>query len=249
MSTPIFCERCGIALASDSSFCTSCGASVAPTRLAPAPTRKHLAESQPLSHGTARQQTRPVGIIIAIVSAVTATLIGVLVWNQMKPQTLKSSEQPASSQPNEVATTSSTTTTSSSTTTSTTTTIPQQPQGIAPRDLWISDTPMAQPECDGRYITIIASTSGERAVQSSSDYPDGNYLRTDITCPSLNPFFSSGSLQGQPIYLVYFGPFFNRYDAQQKCLDLGIRKKSNCYVAPLTENSSDRTVRYGPLDS
>lgn len=248
MSVSIFCEQCGIALAADASFCTSCGASVPLTNAAPTTTPKNLTEPAALPHDTARQRVRPTRTSIAVVSAVAAVLVGVVVWNQMKSSNERSAEQPGSFQRSEEPITTSTSTTTTSAT-STTSTLPQQPQGIAPREFWISDTPMGQPACDGSYITIIASTDGERAVRTSSGYMDANYLRTDITCPSLNPFFPSGSLQGQPIYLVYFGPFFSRYDAQQTCLDLGIRNKSNCYVAPLTNDTGDRSVRYGPLDS
>jgi hypothetical protein len=145
-------------------------------------------------------------------------------------------------------TTASATTTTTSTTTTTTTTLNAQEFGVAPPEFWIDGVQMALPICNGSFITIIASTSGSRAASSSRGYYDGNYLRTDITCDSLNPYFSSGSLQGQPIYLVFFGPYYDRYEAQQKCLDLGIRKKSNCYVAPLTPDSGDRSVRFGPLD-
>jgi hypothetical protein len=35
-----------------------------------------------------------------------------------------------------------------------------------------------------------------------NQYPGSNYLRTDVTCSSLTP-----SSNGQPIYVVYFGPF------------------------------------------
>jgi len=39
-------------------------------------------------------------------------------------------------------------------------------------------------------------------------YPGSNYLRTDQSCPSLSP--SSG---GEPIYVVFFGPFAFDSDA------------------------------------
>lgn len=163
------------------------------------------------------------------------------------PETIESVSVPTV-QATDVAPVMTAATTTSTTSTSTTTTLPSQESGVAPRDFWIDDVKMAMPACDGSFITIIASTSGSQAAKSSRDYFDGNYLRTDITCDSLNPLFSSGSLQGQPIYLVFFGPYYDRYGAQQKCLDLGIRKKSNCYVAPLTFDPGDRSVRFGPLD-
>ena len=66
---------------------------------------------------------------------------------------------------------------------------------------------MQAPPCDGAFITIIASAVGEQATAVGIDavleqYPGSNYLRTDQTCPSLNP-----SVDGQPIYVVFFGPF------------------------------------------
>ena len=39
-------------------------------------------------------------------------------------------------------------------------------------------------------------------------YPGSSYLRTDQTCPSLNQ-----SIDGAPIYVVYFGPFAFASDA------------------------------------
>ena len=125
---------------------------------------------------------------------------------------------------------------------------------FAPRSLWIDDVPMALPPCDGSYITIVMG-AGERGIIggltkfSSPEFvtfAGPKYLRTDVTCESLNPTFSSGSLQGQPIYVVFYGPFYDRFDAQQHCLELGFTTKSECYVAPLTTSADDRNVRYGP---
>jgi serine/threonine-protein kinase len=74
-------------------------------------------------------------------------------------------------------------------------------------DLAIDGYPMQQPPCDGGFITIIASAVGEQATAYVIEavleqYPGSNYLRTDQTCSSLNP-----SVNGQPIYFVFFGPF------------------------------------------
>jgi serine/threonine-protein kinase len=74
-------------------------------------------------------------------------------------------------------------------------------------DLAIDGYPMQQPPCDGGFITIIASAVGEQATANGIEavleqYPGSNYLRTDQTCSSLNP-----SVNGQPIYVVFFGPF------------------------------------------
>ena len=34
------------------------------------------------------------------------------------------------------------------------------------------------------------------------EFPDSNYLRTDQTCPSLTQ-----DVDGEPVYVVYLGPF------------------------------------------
>ena len=72
---------------------------------------------------------------------------------------------------------------------------------------------MQQPPCDGSYITVLASPIGSQATAAGvgavlEQYPSSNYLRTDQTCPSLTQ--SSG---GQPIYVIFFGPFAFDSDA------------------------------------
>ena len=76
-----------------------------------------------------------------------------------------------------------------------------------PGDLGIPDTPMQAPICNDSFITVIASAVGEDASAGGvanvlEQYPTSNYLRTDQTCPSLTP-----DVDGEPIYVVYFGPF------------------------------------------
>lgn len=245
-----------MANSADAAFCTDCGSALHQETQIAAEVPRHAGTPTLMTPTppTKTRRSKSSSKAIVALSVAVVLLTGALLWNQLGGQPAKDTTS-AEIAPTDVAptTTSSTTTTSSSstttTTTTTTTTLAPASYGFASSDLWIDDTPMALPPCDGSYIAIIASTSGPRAASGSRNYPDGNYLRTDITCDSLNPFFSSGALQGQPIYLIFFGPYYNRYDAQQKCLDLGIRKKANCYVAPLTTDSSDRSVRYGPLDS
>jgi hypothetical protein len=87
------------------------------------------------------------------------------------------------------------------------TTAPGAEPGAVLGDLAIDGYPMQAPSCDGGFITIIASAVGEQATADGIEdvlqqYPGSNYLRTDQTCSSLNP-----SVDGQPIYVVYFGPF------------------------------------------
>lgn len=118
--------------------------------------------------------------------------------------------------------------------------------GIAPEDLWVEGVQMSQPACDGSYITIVLSAGEASILGGLGNFPGGQYLRTDITCASLNPAFSSGALKGQPIFVVFYGPFGDRYEAQQQCLDLGLTTKARCYIAPLTDSEADRNVRFGP---
>jgi serine/threonine-protein kinase len=72
---------------------------------------------------------------------------------------------------------------------------------------------MQRPPCDGGFITVLASPIGDQATASSvaavlEQYPGSNYLRADQTCPSLSP--SSG---GEPIYVIFYGPFAFDSDA------------------------------------
>ena len=79
--------------------------------------------------------------------------------------------------------------------------------------------PIARPACNGGYITVLASAIGSQATPAGMDavldsYRGSNYLRTDVTCSSLNP-----SSNGQPIYVVYFGPFVSDIEACAKRAD------------------------------
>jgi hypothetical protein len=82
-----------------------------------------------------------------------------------------------------------------------------------PGDLGIPGRPMQQPPCDGGYITVLASPIGAQATADGvaavlDQYPGSNYLRTDQTCPSLTQ-----SSDGQPIYVIFLGPFVFDTDA------------------------------------
>ncbi len=93
------------------------------------------------------------------------------------------------------------------------TTAPGAVEGAVPGDLAVPGRPMQQPTCEGSYITVLASVIGPQASAASiadllETYPGAEYLRTDQTCSSLRP-----SLDGQPIYVVYFGPFAFDTDA------------------------------------
>ena len=95
-----------------------------------------------------------------------------------------------------------TTTVAPTTTGAPTTTVP--PGSV---DLGVPGHPITQPPCDGGYITVLASAVGDQATADSMEdvldqYSGSHYLRTDVTCSSLTP-----SSNGQPIYVVYFGPY------------------------------------------
>lgn len=89
------------------------------------------------------------------------------------------------------------------------------PGDTVPGDLAVSGRPMTRPVCTGGYITVIGSNVASRTspagiAQLLEEYPGSEYLRTDQSCPSLD---RSG--QGEPIYVVYFGPFPEASDACQ----------------------------------
>jgi hypothetical protein len=119
----------------------------------------------------------------------------------------------------ETTTTTSTTTTTTApaptapATTAPVTTAPGAEPGAVPGDLAIPGRPMQRPECDGSFITILASAVGAQATADGiaailDGFPGSEYLRTDQTCSSLRP-----DVGGEPIYVVYFGPFVFDTDA------------------------------------
>lgn len=82
-----------------------------------------------------------------------------------------------------------------------------------PGDLAVPGVPMQRPPCDGSFITILASAIGDQATGPGiaavlDTYPGANYLRTDQSCRSL-----SQDADGDPIYVVFFGPFAFASDA------------------------------------
>jgi hypothetical protein len=93
------------------------------------------------------------------------------------------------------------------------TTAPGSEDGAVPGDLAVPGRPMMRPGCDESFITVIASAVGDQATAAGianvlETYPRSEYLRTDQTCPSLTP-----DIDGEPIYVVYFGPFAYASDA------------------------------------
>ena len=109
--------------------------------------------------------------------------------------------------PTQPPTTVAPTTVAAATTVAPTTTRPATTVPPSTVDLGVPGHPITQPHCDGGYITVLGSAIGDQATADSMEsvlnqYAGSHYLRTDVTCSSLTP--SSG---GQPIYVVYYGPF------------------------------------------
>lgn len=82
-----------------------------------------------------------------------------------------------------------------------------------PGDLGVPGRPMHRPVCTGAYITVLGSnvasrTSAAGIAQLLEQYPGSEYLRTDQSCRSLDR-----SAEGEPIYVVFFGPFPEQSDA------------------------------------
>jgi len=127
-------------------------------------------------------------------------------------------------------------------------TAPGSALGIAPAEFWVEGAQMSQPPCDGSWIAIVNSASAGTVIKALRSFTGSQYMRNDITCDSLNPIVPSGRRAGEPLYVVFYGPFPGRGSAQQQCLELGFTTPNKCYVAPLTPYESDRSVRFGPLD-
>ena len=90
--------------------------------------------------------------------------------------------------------------------------------------------PITEPPCDEQAITILFSAiDPARYVEDVSaklaEFPGSNYLRTASTCPSLRP-----DINGNDIYIVYFGPF----DTDQAACDARLNGPSDAYVKPLS---------------
>jgi transcription initiation factor TFIIIB Brf1 subunit/transcription initiation factor TFIIB len=115
-----------------------------------------------------------------------------------------------------------------------------------------TSAPLAVPrgvvDCDGSWLTVVASTPLINVELELDRNAGSKVLKTDESCESLNPTFSAGAYAGQSIHVVFYGPFATSFAAQEQCLNLGKFKTNDCYVAPLTNNPADRSVRYGPSD-
>lgn len=102
--------------------------------------------------------------------------------------------------------------------------------------------------CDGTWISIVSSQPFETVQSGLRNHPGASAVKNVDACPSLNPYFNDGAYQGDPIYVVFYGPFSDRFTAQDYCLSLGKTTFSQCYIAPLTNDEADRSTRYGPSD-
>ena len=94
-------------------------------------------------------------------------------------------------------------------------------------------TPMSQPACDGSFITVVSSIPAHLVGSILEDYPDAAYLRTETTCPSLSPRFTSGTYQGEQIFVVYYGP----YSQSEACANRSLGP-SDAYAKRLDTTSS-----------
>lgn len=129
---------------------------------------------------------------------------------------------------------------------STTTTEPQVTTSTtSPRTPGLIDGSLLN--CDGTWISIVSSQPFEAVQSGLRNHPGASAVKNVDACPSLNPYFNDGAYQGDPIYVVFYGPFSDRFAAQDYCLSLGKTTFSQCYIAPLTNNVADRSTRYGPM--
>lgn len=129
------------------------------------------------------------------------------------PAPMPSTSQPAATAPPTSESTSTTSAVATSTSSVPVTTAAGAGPDAVAGDLAVPGRPMQSPLCDGSYITVLASAVGAQATPGGiatvlEAYPGSNYLRTDQTCPSLTP-----DIDGQPIYVVFFGPFAFASDA------------------------------------
>jgi serine/threonine-protein kinase len=173
----------------------------------------------------------------AVIGVVFVFLLGVVVWviasgddapdtvgspgeaaitTTVPPEGARASgtTSPAPMPSSTAASTSPTTTTIAAEATTTSVTVaPGAGPDAVPGDLGIAGHPMQRPGCDGAFITILTSAVGDEATADGiarvlDAYPSSSYLRTDQTCPSLRP-----DVDGEPIYVVYLGPFAYDVDA------------------------------------
>lgn len=171
----------------------------------------------------------------AVIVLVFAALVGIVIWvvasgdgddgaDESSPTPTTAAALPDEDEPAAETTTPTTTpvplpsTTEPGATTTTSpgppvTTAPGAEEGAVPGDLAIAGRPMQRPPCEESYITVLASAVGADASANGISsmleaFPGSNYLRTDQTCQSLTQ-----DVEGDPIYVVYFGPFAFDSDA------------------------------------
>lgn len=168
------------------------------------------------SGGDGDEDAEPVQTTTTVAAASPAPTSTDVTTDDTTPMSTTPAPMPATTAPAETTTPSSapaTTEPPPPATAAPATTAPGSDVGTVPGDLGVADRPMQQPTCDGGYIAVLASPIGEQATAASlasvlDTYPGSNYLRTDQTCPSLTQ-----SRDGQPIYVVFLGPFAVESDA------------------------------------
>jgi serine/threonine-protein kinase len=196
-----------------------------PTSTSPVSTAVPTTTPLPMPSTTIVPPTAPPTVAPATAPPATPapTVAPTLVPPTLVPPTAPPTQPPTTLAPTTVA---QTTVAPAPTTTRPTTTVP-----ASSVDLGVPGHPITQPPCDGGYITVLGSAIGDQATADSmaavlNQYPGSNYLRTDVTCSSLTP-----SSNGQPIYVVYFGPFATDREAcaarTQGPKDAYVRRLSN----------------------
>ena len=228
------CDRCGADNRAIDNFCKACGApigsAVAQTALMPAVAPFPSAQTQ-------RRSKLPI-VAFAVVAALLVVGIGVVLLSggddgreaisstdRDNTETTLAEDVDATISPTTSAAASDVQPTTVAPGQVSPTTAPPPPDTTAPPpptvpatlpplpgDLGLS-LPMTQPPCDAGYITVLASalnsaTNATVVTDSLALYPGSAYLKTAETCSSLRP-----SVDGEPIYVVYFGPFLTSSEA------------------------------------
>ena len=193
-----------------------------PTSTSPVSTAVPTTTPLPMPSTTIVPPTAPVTVPATAPPATAAPTLPPTV-----PPTAAPTQPPTTVPPTTVAaTTVAPTTVGPTTTRAPTTTVP-----ASSVDLGVPGHPITQPPCDGGYITVLGSAIGDQATADSMEevlnqYDGSHYLRTDVTCSSLTP-----SSNGQPIYVVYYGPFATDREAcaarSQGPKDAYVRRLSN----------------------
>jgi len=102
--------------------------------------------------------------------------------------------------------------------------------------------PPAAPPSPGVWITVLASMDDDdpaaadaRLSSLRASYGSVAWLDSD-GYPSLGPGY----------FVLYVGPYSSGGEAVGECYSLGLPTRGDCYAAPLTQSSADRSSRLYP---